>query len=48
VLEWPSRAEAALLRAGVGVPFGLSLLAVLRAADVAVASRPHSHLSIAA
>jgi SAM-dependent methyltransferase len=48
VLEWPSRAEAALLRSGVGVPFGLSLLAVLRAADVAVVSRPHRHLAIAA
>jgi SAM-dependent methyltransferase len=31
VLEWPSRAEAALLRSGGHVPFGLSLLAVLRA-----------------
>ena len=32
VLEWPSRAEAALLQHGVRVPFGLSLLAVVRAA----------------
>jgi SAM-dependent methyltransferase len=30
VLAWPSRAEAALLRAGVRVPVGLSLLTVLR------------------
>jgi SAM-dependent methyltransferase len=48
VLEWPSRAEAALLRCGVRVPFGLSLLAVLRAADVAAAARPQRHLAIAA
>jgi SAM-dependent methyltransferase len=34
VLELPSRAEAALLRHGVRVPFGLSLLAVLRAGGV--------------
>jgi SAM-dependent methyltransferase len=33
VLEWPSRAEAALLHLGVRVPFGLSLLAVVRATD---------------
>jgi SAM-dependent methyltransferase len=39
VLEWPSRAEAALLRAGGRVPVGLSLLAVLRAGnDVRVAA----------
>lgn len=30
VLEWPSIAEAALLRSGVRLPAGLSLLAVLR------------------
>jgi SAM-dependent methyltransferase len=39
VLELPSRAEAALLRSGVRVPLGLSLLAVLRAAG-AVAATP--------
>jgi hypothetical protein len=48
VLEWPSRAEAALLRAGARVPFGLSLLAVLKAADVVAAQRPSLELSIAA
>jgi SAM-dependent methyltransferase len=48
VLEWPSRAEAALLRSGVRVPFGLSLLAVLRVADVGAASRPGVRLAIAA
>ena len=48
VLEWPARAEAALLRSGVRVPFGLSLLAVLRARGVAVGSQPHRHLAIAA
>jgi SAM-dependent methyltransferase len=38
VLEWPSRAEAALLRSGARVPFGLSLLAVLRAAGAGAAA----------
>jgi SAM-dependent methyltransferase len=33
VLEWPSRAEAALLRTGARLPVGLSLLAVLSAGD---------------
>jgi SAM-dependent methyltransferase len=47
VLEWPSRAEAALLRSGVRVPFGLSLLAVLRA-DVGAVSQAGDRLAIAA
>jgi SAM-dependent methyltransferase len=39
VLEWPSRAEAALLRSGVRLPVGLSLLTVLQArAEVRVAA----------
>jgi SAM-dependent methyltransferase len=38
VLEWPSLAEAALLRRGVRVPFGLSLLAVVRAAGAVTAT----------
>ncbi|MEA2220155.1 MAG: hypothetical protein QOJ35_2781 [Solirubrobacteraceae bacterium] len=48
VLEWPSRAEAALLRCGARVPFGLSLLAVLRAAGAGVASPGRDRLAIAA
>jgi hypothetical protein len=40
VLEWPSRAEAALLRAGVRLPVGLSLLAVLRAGEPVRVSSP--------
>jgi SAM-dependent methyltransferase len=38
VLELPSRAEAALLRSGMRVPVGLSLLAVLRAAHTVTAA----------
>jgi hypothetical protein len=48
VLEWPSRAEAALLRSGVRVPFGLSLLAVMRAGDVAAVSDARERPAIAA
>jgi SAM-dependent methyltransferase len=48
VLEWPSRAEAALLRSGVHVPFGLSLLAVLRATAAVAASPARRQLAIAA
>jgi SAM-dependent methyltransferase len=51
VLEWPSRAEAALVRAGVRVPFGLSLLAVLRASrssGAGAASQLRDRLAIAA
>jgi len=40
VLEWPSRAEAALLRCGVRLPVGLSLLAVLRSRDNIPAASP--------
>jgi SAM-dependent methyltransferase len=48
VLEWPSRAEAALLRSGAHVPFGLSLLAVLRATPAVAASPARRQLAIAA
>lgn len=49
VLEWPSRAEAALLRAGVRMPVGLSLLAVLRAGEpVGVPSAAVARPAIAA
>ncbi|MEA2232184.1 MAG: hypothetical protein QOD83_2000 [Solirubrobacteraceae bacterium] len=49
VLEWPSRAEAALLRAGVRLPVGLSLLAVLRAGEpVGVPSAAVARPAIAA
>jgi SAM-dependent methyltransferase len=48
LLEWPSRAEAALLRSGGRVPFGLSLLAVLRAAGAAAASTGREQPAIAA
>jgi SAM-dependent methyltransferase len=48
VLEWPSRAEAALLRCGGRVPFGLSLLAVLRAAGAVAASGTREQPAIAA
>jgi SAM-dependent methyltransferase len=48
VLEWPSRAEAALLRCGGRVPFGLSLLAVLRAAGAAAPSTAREQPAIAA
>jgi SAM-dependent methyltransferase len=40
VLEWPSRAEAALLRRGARLPVGLSLLAVLRARGDVPAAAP--------
>jgi SAM-dependent methyltransferase len=48
VLEWPSRAEAALLRSGVRVPFGLSLLAVLRATGTGAASPARTPTAMAA
>jgi SAM-dependent methyltransferase len=49
VLEWPSRAEAALLRGGGRLPVGLSLLAVLRAHAGAVGAPPAGiHVATAA
>jgi SAM-dependent methyltransferase len=48
VLEWPSRAEAALLRSGIRVPFGLSLLAVLRATGTVAASPARAPMAMAA
>jgi hypothetical protein len=45
VLEWPSRAEAALLRSGVRLPVGLSLLAVLRARNEVRVAAPVSALT---
>lgn len=45
VLEWPSRAESALLRAGGRVPVGLSLLLVLIAPDRKAPHRPASRAS---
>jgi SAM-dependent methyltransferase len=50
VLEWPSRAEAALLRSGLRLPVGLSLLAVLRARAQAPAAvwQARARLAVAA
>jgi SAM-dependent methyltransferase len=49
MLELPSRAEAALLRAGIRLPVGLSLLAVLRAPGVRAAASPtRARLAVAA
>ncbi|MEA2149927.1 MAG: hypothetical protein QOD69_1757, partial [Solirubrobacteraceae bacterium] len=46
LLELPSRAEAALLRAGVRLPVGLSLLAVLRAPAVRAAAPARPRLAL--